>query len=248
MFYRVRLFAVASCVAFVVWSSGRLVADDIECTCTESADTQCADTQREAEISGNYLETRTCDVYTGPCFANAQTGLAGQQAIMAWNIETGSRETLDLSGLNVVLIVRAGETLGFGEAVAVESDSIKSVILVDERANDAQFEALTEFVKQHAGRVAGEVVRVARVPIEMSVDHDAMVGSLEAGDEARVVTRKLTDRDRCCTNEDVFYPPLAEVGCSEPAFTVDGGFAGRGLGQTWSNPRTRSAFLATFAY
>jgi hypothetical protein len=231
MFFRISLFAAAMCA--VSLSSARSIA---------------ADADSSTEIRGNYLETRTCDVYTGPCFANAQTGLTGQQAIMAWNIEAGSHASLDLSGLNVVLIVRAADTLGFGEAVAAKSDSVKSVILVDERANDAQQTALAEFAKQHAGCVAGEVVRVARVPIEMSIDHDESVGSLKAGEEAHLVTRKLTHRDRCCTNEDVFYPPLAEVDCSEPAFTIDGGFAGRGLGQTWSNPRTRSAFLATFTY
>ncbi|HUG69079.1 MAG TPA: hypothetical protein VMM76_15120, partial [Pirellulaceae bacterium] len=39
-----------------------------------------------AEISGHYLETRTCQVYTGPCFANAEVGLAGKEAVMAWRI------------------------------------------------------------------------------------------------------------------------------------------------------------------
>ncbi len=30
-----------------------------------------------ANISGEYIEARTCNVYTGPCFANAEMGLAG---------------------------------------------------------------------------------------------------------------------------------------------------------------------------
>ena len=34
-------------------------------------------------LKGDYLETRTCDVYTGPCFANGQVGLTGNDAIMA---------------------------------------------------------------------------------------------------------------------------------------------------------------------
>ena len=34
-------------------------------------------------IEGDYLETRTCDIYTGPCFANAQVSLTGKEAIMA---------------------------------------------------------------------------------------------------------------------------------------------------------------------
>ena len=35
-----------------------------------------------AEISGDYLEVRTCDVYTGPCFGNAEMSLAGKEAVM----------------------------------------------------------------------------------------------------------------------------------------------------------------------
>ena len=42
-----------------------------------------------ANISGEYLEARTCNVYTGPCFANAEMGLAGKEALMAWKIDKG---------------------------------------------------------------------------------------------------------------------------------------------------------------
>ncbi|HXT59042.1 MAG TPA: DUF1326 domain-containing protein [Pirellulales bacterium] len=207
-----------------------------------------AATRSVPQISGNYLETRTCDVYTGPCFANAQVGLTGQQAIMAWNIEEGSHEGVDLAGLNVVLVVRAADTLGYGGGVVVHPDPIKSVVIVDERATDEQRQALADFVRERAGKVAGEVVRVAARPIAMQFDHIDMVAKLKAGKEAFLETRKLKKGDCVCTNEEIFYPPLVRVENSAPAFTVDGGFAGRGLGQHWTNPGTRSAFLATFAY
>ena len=41
-------------------------------------------------ISGNYLEVRSCDVYTGPCFANAEMGLTGKEGILVWSIREGS--------------------------------------------------------------------------------------------------------------------------------------------------------------
>ena len=34
-----------------------------------------------AQISGDYLETRSADVYTGPCFANAEVGLTGNDEV-----------------------------------------------------------------------------------------------------------------------------------------------------------------------
>ncbi|HVA47645.1 MAG TPA: DUF1326 domain-containing protein [Pirellulales bacterium] len=198
-------------------------------------------------LRGNYLESRTCDIYTGPCFANSQVGLGGHEAILAWNIESGSFGGIDLSGLNVVMAVRANDTLGFDGGLEVSPDVIKSVILVDERANTAQREALVGLAKKRAPRVVGDVVRVAAAPIKIDVDHAEGVAHLDAGKEARLTTRKIMKCDCVCTNEAVFYPPLAQVEKSSPAFTVDGGFQGRGLKEHWSNPGTRSAFVARFA-
>lgn len=199
-------------------------------------------------IKGEYLETRTCDVYTGPCFANAEVSLAGEEAILAWNIEQGSFHGVDLAGLKVVMAVRGSDTLGFGGPLRVNPDRIRSVVLVDDRATVEQREALVAFATERAGEAAGEVVRVDAVPITMTLDHLDMVGKLAAGDEVALETRKLGGRDCVCTNEAVFYPPLALVDNAEPAYTVDGRFSGRGLGAQWANPLTRSSFLGTFGY
>ena len=65
------------------------------------------------ETRGFYLESRTCQVYTGPCFANAEVGLSGRNAIMAWSIEEGEQQGVSLKGLNVVMLLDASQTLGF---------------------------------------------------------------------------------------------------------------------------------------
>lgn len=200
-----------------------------------------------AEISGDYLETRTCDIYTGPCFANSEVGLTGREAIMAWSIDQGSHRGVDLTGLRVVLAIRGAGTLGFGGGLVVQPDPIKAVILVDDRATADQAAALVDFVRERAARVTANVTRIASVPIVMSVDHVNHVGRLSAGQEVSILTRQLNAGDHCCTNEIVFYPPLASVQNVSPAFTLDGRFSGRGLGARWSKPNSRSAFVATFA-
>lgn len=200
------------------------------------------------QISGDYLEVRTCDVYTGPCFANAEVQLTGRQALMAWSIEQGEHNGVNLAGLRAVLSVAANDTLGFGGGLVVHPDKIRSVVLVDQKASTQQREALVDFVKARAGRLAGDVVRVDALPIEMSLDHVSMVGRLKAGNEVQILTRQLGKGDCVCTNETIFYPPLTSVDNSAPAYTVDGQFVGRGLGVRWSTPKARSAFLATFAY
>lgn len=203
-------------------------------------------TSQASTVTGDYLEMRTCDIYTGPCFANAEVSLTGKQALLAWSIDQGELNGVDVSGLKVVLAVAASDTLGFGGGMVVNPDPIRSVVLVDENADASQRDALVEFAKTKAGRVAGDVVRVEAMPIEMKVDHIDMVGSLKAGKSVNLLTRKLGQHDCVCTNEVVYYPPLSNVDNFAPAYTVQGKFTGRGLGVNWDNPSTRSAFLATF--
>src|SRR6516225_1915647 len=77
-------------------------------------------------ISGTYLEARTADVYTGPCFANAETGLVGQLAVMGWKVTNGSWDGVNLSGLSVVGVIRAEGTIG---DLTIASNPAKAVII-----------------------------------------------------------------------------------------------------------------------
>src|SRR4029078_7723902 len=96
-------------------------------------------------VSGTYLESRTCQVYTGPCFANAETALAGREAVMAWEIESGKKDKRDLAGLSVVMVVRGNDTLAYK---GVEDPSeLKSAVIVDAKATSQQRDALVAFVK-----------------------------------------------------------------------------------------------------
>ena len=50
-------------------------------------------------IYGDYVEARTADVYTGPCFANSEVGLVGELAVFGWKINKGSWHGVSLDGL-----------------------------------------------------------------------------------------------------------------------------------------------------
>src|SRR5579871_6793855 len=65
-----------------------------------------------AQISGDYIETRSADVYTGQCFANGEVNLVGNEAILGWHVQQGSWNGVSLKGLSVVAAVRASGTLG----------------------------------------------------------------------------------------------------------------------------------------
>ncbi|MFP6648514.1 MAG: DUF1326 domain-containing protein [Pirellulaceae bacterium] len=202
-------------------------------------------------IQGIYMETRTCQVYTGPCFANAEIGLAGKNAIMAWKIQQGSMDCgdqgdVDLAGLSVVLVTRASQTLAFRGVD--DPRTLKSVILVDQRASSAQREALIQFARHHAGRAGKDIVRIDSVAIDMKLDLLELRGELSAGTQVTLKTRKARPEDCICSNESAYYPPLASVENFVPGVTIEGRFNGRGLGTRWSTPGDRSSYMATFNY
>ena len=199
-----------------------------------------------AEISGEYLEARTCDVYTGPCFANAQMGLAGKEAVLAWKVEEGSWKGVSLKGLGAALIVNAEGTLGYDGVFPMMAGEIRSVILVDKAADAKQHEALVSFVKESAKDLACTVTRVESAPFTLTNDHPEGRGVFQAGDLAKIETRGLKKGDCICTNELVFYKPLTEVENSHPAYANTLSFQGEGLNNKWTSHNLRSAFMATF--
>src|SRR5207302_2873524 len=106
-------------------------------TCTRAG-------QPAGHLSGEYIESRTADVYTGPCFANSEVNLTGQEAVLAWHVEKGTWGAVNLDGLSVAAIVRASATLGDPFSNPLPA---KAVMIVDERANAAQREALVSFAQ-----------------------------------------------------------------------------------------------------
>jgi hypothetical protein len=197
-------------------------------------------------VSGTYLESRTCQVYTGPCFANSETAMAGREAVMAWNIESGKKNNIDLTGLSVVMVVRGNDTLGYQ---GVEDPSeLKSAVIVDAKATSEQRDALVAFVKEHTGRAGKEIVRVDAAPIEMSLDSVELKGNLKAGNVVKMSTRKAKPGDCVCSNEVQFYPPLTSVNRFAAGVAIEAEFNGPGLGAVWSTPESRSAYVGEFTY
>lgn len=203
-------------------------------------------TSTAAEISGEYLEARTCDVYTGPCFANGEVGIAGKEAVMAWKVDEGKWAGEELSGLGVALVIKANDTLGFGGSFYVKPDKIVAVIVVDEQATASQKAALVKFVTDSAPHLTKDVVKVESAAMTLTNDHLAGKGVFSAGKLAKIETRALAKGDCVCSNEVVFYPPLNKVDNAHPAYTLNMTFDGKGLDQTWSTVNKRSAFMGTF--
>ena len=197
-------------------------------------------------IQGTYVEARNADVYTGPCYANSEINMMGNLAVMGWTIKQGQFNGVELSGLSVMGVIKASATLG---DVINSVYPVSSVIIVDQKANPAQREALIGLAKRMGGDLFQNVNLVDVQPITMDLKDNnlhTVRATLRAGNVASIVTRPIQDGDHHCSNEEVWYQPLTKVDHFMAGVTIAHDYKGKGLNTTWSSPAKRSAFVASF--
>jgi hypothetical protein len=200
------------------------------------------------QIRGNYIEARNADVYTGPCFANSEVNLVGDLAVFGWQVSEGLWKGVRLNGLSVVGVIRASGTLGYGHRTVFP---VKSVLIIDEKANPEQRLALKNFAQTMSDDLLADVQRVEYRPISLTFENDnphSVMAKLTAGELAAIQTRPIQAGDHLCANELVWYPPLVKVDHAMPAYALAHNFRGKGLDTIWSSPEKRSAFVGTFHY
>jgi hypothetical protein len=198
---------------------------------------------RCAGLTGQYVEARTCDVWTGPCFANAEMNLGGKQAVLGWKVESGTFDGVRLDGLGVVAVIAASDTLGLDQ-----TGTAKAVLIVDRRASRVERDALVRLARKQGGDLLRNVVatEVADVSIRVGGCDESGCASLTAG-KASVTTRCLdVGHDKVCGNESAYYPPLTKGTTARPAIATEHGFAGKGLGGTWKETDRRGAYVGSF--
>jgi Protein of unknown function (DUF1326) len=197
-----------------------------------------------ASVQGLYVEARTCDVWTGPCFANADFNLTGKNAVLAWRVEKGSLGNVSLDGLGIVAVISASDTLGLQQ-----TGPGRALLIVESQASPAQRDALVRLARQQAGDLLRNVVAVqsARVELTSCNCKGEACAELQAG-AVKVKTRCLdAAHDKACGNETAFYPPLAHGVNVRPAAAVENTFAGTGLTETWRDFDRRGAYVGSFA-
>jgi hypothetical protein len=196
-----------------------------------------------SNISGQYVEARTCDVWTGPCFANADMNLGGKNAVLAWKVDKGSFDKVRLDGLGVVAVVAASDTLGLDQ-----TGPARAVLLVDKKANAAQRTALIGLARKQGGQLIQNVVAVQPADIRLTICNckGGACAELQAG-AARIKTRCIDAKhDKACGNESAYYPPLAKGVKVLPATAVEHNFTGKGLKETWKESGRRGAYVGSF--
>lgn len=194
-------------------------------------------------VRGQYVEARTCDVYAGSCFANADTGLVGKTGVLAWKIEAGAVGGVKLDGLGVAAVVVAPDTLGLKQSAGG-----RAVVIVDEKASTAQRAALVKFVQAQAGKLVEEIVAVKASAFDLTVCNCDGEGcaTLKAGG-VKIATRCIDPHhDKACGNETTLYTPLAKGTTAKAALATEHSYTGKELNETWNDSGRRGAFVGSF--
>ena len=193
-------------------------------------------------ISGTYVEARTAEVFVGGCLMSSEAETTGKQAVLAWKVNHGSLNGVQLDGLSVVAAVVGDKNLGIHE-LGGEKPVSRSALFVDARATPEQRAALVTMVKDLSS-VIGTVISVTSAPIQFS---DKGMEISVAAPEIKLAVDKHAEHNPGCGAEQWFHP-LASVENSTIGMAMEHSFSGSGLGSKWSDPDKISAFFGSFSY
>ncbi len=192
----------------------------------------------ETALKGDYIEARTCNVWTGACFANGEMALMGKNALVGWSVSKGTWEGVALDGLKVVAALDSEGTLG-----TKYEGKVTAALYVDEKATCGQSKALVALAKS-LGKLA-HVVRVQRKDIAFS--REGIKATLKVGSEIGIKTDEICDCNSSGCTAMRFYDPVSgsvEVECAK---AVTNNYQDGALGVRWNESGLQGAMLGTFA-
>src|SRR5689334_19717461 len=189
-------------------------------------------------LRGDYVEVRTASVFAGACHYNGEVVTTGRDAMMAWNVNSGKFQGVDLAGMRAVAIVTSEANLS--EDTAARS----SEIILDAKASTAQSQAMLAALKQKYAGTLGNVVTVRYAPI--SFDHSGRSYAV-AADDASIDVEAMPN-DLCCKMPNlVWYSPLVGLENRKVGYTSKALYSGKVVGEPWSRSGENSAFYGTFS-
>jgi hypothetical protein len=194
-------------------------------------------------LSGQYVEARTAEVFTGGCIMGSEAETVGKQAVLAWKVTHGSFNGVSLDGLSVVAAVAGDKNLGLQEIGGAKAN-VRSAMFVDGRANPVQQMALVAMANELSSGMIGTIVQVTASPIQFT---DQGQEIHVAASQVALDVKKEMSHDPTCGAMQWFHPfssvEQATIGVADQHV-----FSGAALGTKWSDPNKRSAFFGTFTY
>jgi hypothetical protein len=195
-----------------------------------------------AGVSGDYVEVRTAEIFTGPCMLGNEADTLGREAIMAWRVSRGAVNGVPLDGLSVVAVVAGNRNLGMHELGDQRPSVVKALVMVDERATPAQQQALVRLARSMSPDLVRDVVETKSVPITFAREMTDV--RVKAGDANLDVTTRFEHNPVCGAMQ--WFSPLASTAKSELAMARSHAFSGTVLGTQWRQADRKSSYVGTF--
>jgi hypothetical protein len=154
------------------------------------------------QVEGRLLEVCTCNILC-PCWVGEDPDGGTCDSALAWQIDQGTIEGVDVAGRTVALSVHIPGNVLAG--------NWRAVVYVDDQSTDAQQAALLKvFTGQLGGAIAdlagliGEVVAVERAPITFTVEEGKGILTIGSVVEAELAPFRGATGASTTLNDTVF--------------------------------------------
>src|SRR5436853_4394119 len=156
-----------------------------------------------SSVSGQYVEARTAEIFTGGCIMGSEAETMGKQAVLAWKVDRGSVNGVSIDGLSVVAALAGDVNLGLHE-IGGSKATVRTALYVDERANAVQRLALVSLANDMTKRI-GTIVSVTPAPITFADAGETI--HVATANVALDVTKEITHDPSCGAQQ--WFAPLA---------------------------------------
>jgi hypothetical protein len=189
-------------------------------------------------LRGDYVEVRTASVFAGACHYNGEVVTTGRDAMMAWNVTSGSWQGVDLTGVRAMAIVTSDANLSDEKAARTTE------LIIDSQVSAAQSQAILNALKQKYAAALGNVVTVRNEAITFNRNGRSY---LVKADDATIDVEAMPN-DLCCKMPNlVWYSPLVGLENRKVGYTVRAGYSGKAISTPWSRSGENSAYYGSFS-
>lgn len=190
-------------------------------------------------ITGDYVESRSANVFVGACHHEGEIETMGRNALLAWNIEKGAFNGVDLSGIRAVAVVAGDRSL------ELPASRRRSVLYVSEGASAEQKTAIAALLRQQATSALGDVMSVKTAPIAFDSR-----GDLYRVNVPGVAALKIAKETRqlCCKQPyELWGKPFVSLQGAKAGFCVSAEYRDSSLVQAWNATEQNNAYFGRFS-
>jgi hypothetical protein len=189
-------------------------------------------------LRGDYVEVRTASVFAGACHYNGEVTTTGRDAMMAWNVTSGSWQGVDLTGVRAMAIISSDTNLSDTNAAR------QAEIIIDKGASRSQSLAMLNALKEKYAASLGKIVSVRNAAI--SFVREGRTYAVAADDAA--INVEAMPNDLCCKMPNlVWYTPLVGLENRKVGYTSKALYSGNAVSEPWSRSGENSAFYGSFS-